>query len=340
MSDALSNLRSTLRRERLGELIRTERGQIALLACGLFLVLLWSYWTTLGSMVSTWSNDPQYSHGFLVPIFAGIVLWSRRAQHPNIQLSFCWWGLLILAFGSIVRLIAAACYYEFLDGYSLLPTLIGLTVLFGGWRALHWSWPALCFVVFMVPAPFRVMTALAYPLQRFATVCSAFLLQTFGQPAVAEGNVIYLREHQLEVVQACSGLGMLVTFFALSAAASLIIQRRWQEKLVVFLSAIPIALLTNVLRITLTGFLYVLAGSAVAKAVFHDLAGWLMMPMGLFLLWLELKLLDNLFIPMESSAPLSVALGTTILPPLPPSGKEVTSRESRRESAQSPRYTG
>ncbi len=114
------------------------------------------------------------------------------------------------------------------------------------------------------------------------------------------------------MVEACSGLGMLVTFFALSTAVALIIRRSLTERLVVFLSAIPIALITNIVRITVTGLLYVWAGSDIARVVFHDLAGWLMMPLALFLLWIELKFLSSLLIcapeDTESAGPINLGL--------------------------------
>jgi exosortase len=162
----------------------------------------------------------------------------------------------------------------------------------------------------MMPAPFQLEIALAQPLQRVATALSTYLLQTAGLPAIGEGNVIHIDDVRLGVVEACSGLGMLITFFALSTAFALTLARGWAERVVLFFSAIPIAVLTNVLRITVTGVLYVTAGGTVAKIVYHDLAGWLMMPLALLLLWLELKFLARLFIDPEEAGPLPVQLAT------------------------------
>src|SRR5262249_44817943 len=149
------------------------------------------------------------------------------------------------------------------------------------------------------------------PLQRFATVVSTFLLQSFGLPALAEGNVILLSEVEMGIVEACSGLRMLVVFFALSTAFALVVKRVLTEKVIIIVSAIPIALACNVIRITATGVLHeavsdggILYGRVsrdLPNAVFHDLAGWLMMPMGLAMLWAELKLLRMLW-PEEAKA--------------------------------------
>ncbi len=275
-----------------------------LLAAG----LAWAYGPTLAGMVRCWSDNPQYSHGFLVPAFAAVVLWVRRPQHPAVRFGPGWWGLAWLALASGMRLAAAAYYHEWLDALSLLPALAGVCVLLGGRPALRWAWPAVLFLVFMMPAPYQFEVALAHPLQRVATVASTYALQTLGVPAVSEGNVILLRDVQLGVEEACSGLGMLLTFFALSSAVALVLARNWVERVVLFVSAVPVALAANILRITATGVLYLTAGGAVARVVYHDLAGWLMMPLALGLLWLELKFLGRLYVDGEPAGPLPLPL--------------------------------
>jgi exosortase len=152
--------------------------------------------------------------------------------------------------------------------------------------------------------PFTVEAWLSWPLQKIATGAATYTLQTLGQPAYAEGNVIYINEHQIGVLEACNGLGMLVAFFSLSTAMAIVIDRPWVDRLVVFVSAIPIAVVMNLVRVSATGLAHVTLGSAVANGVFHDVAGWLMMPSALLALWLELKLYDRLFVPV-SPAPAS-----------------------------------
>jgi exosortase len=272
------------------------------------LILFWCYEPTLADMARRWSDDPKYSHGFLVPVFAAIVLWVRRREHPGVKLQLVWSGIAWLLIAGVMRLASAAFYFEWLDALSLLPALAGVCVLLGGSPALRWAWPSIAFLVFMMPAPYQLEVALAQPLQRVATASSTYLLQTVGLPAVAEGNIIWINEVPLGVVEACSGLGMLITFFALSTAVALVLTPSWPERFVLFVSAVPIAVLTNVARITVTGILYATVGGTVAKFVYHDLAGWLMMPLALVLLWLELRLLTHLFIEPKLEPPLPVGL--------------------------------
>jgi exosortase len=276
--------------------------------------LLWAYWPTLETMAERWSSDPQYSHGFLVPVFAAVVLWYRRDRFPAGRLAPSWWGLPWLLTGLALHVAGGQVAFAFLDDFSLLPTLAGLCLLLGGGPALRWSWPAIAFLGFMLPLPYRVELLLAHPLRRMATVASTYLLQLLGFPAQSEGNVILIDELRLGVVDACSGLGMLVTFFALSTAFALVIQRRLGDRIVLVLSAVPIALVANILRITATAVVHTTLGSAAANALMHDLAGWLMMPLALGLLGLELWFLGRLLLPQEAPRPLPLRLAEKPLP--------------------------
>jgi exosortase len=271
--------------------------------------VLWAYWPTLEGMEDRWAHDPQYSHGFLVPVFAVIVLWSRRHLAPGGPLHPSWWGLLVLAAGVALRLVAAYVGLGYLDGPSLLLSLAGVCLLTAGREMLRWTWPALAFLGFMLPLPYRVETALALPLRNFATSVSTYALQTLGLPAVAEGNVIVIDEMRLGVIDACSGLGMLMTFFALSTAVALVVPRSLTDRLVLVVSAVPIAILANVARITVTGVAYETVGAETANALFHDLAGWLMMPLALSLLWLELALLAAVLPNPDPDRPIPVDCG-------------------------------
>jgi exosortase len=263
------------------------------------LVVLWSFWTTLAAMVDRWSRDPQYSHGFLVPIFALMVLWFRGDRLNTLTWEPSFLGLPLLLAGALLRLYAIRRDIAPLDAFALLPTLFGLVLLVGGRSVLRWSWPALAFLGFMIPLPFFLEGALALPLQHVATAMSTYLLQTFGYPAIAEGNVILIDQVRLGVVEACSGLKMLTTFFALSTALALISTAPLGDKIALVVSAAPIAVIANVARITVTGMVYHGLGEGDTQAVLHDLSGWLMPPLAFLLLWLELRFLKKLFVPRE-----------------------------------------
>jgi exosortase len=258
--------------------------------------LVWVYWPTLLEMLKRWSTDPRYAHGYIVPIFALALLWLRRDRFAALTPHPTGPGLALIGGGLLIRLAGAYFYYGWFEAVSLLPTLAGLCVLVWGWRSLSWSWPAIAFLVFMLPLPYRLESAMAHPLQRVATMVSTYALQTLGFPALAEGNVIHLDDVEIGVVEACSGLSMLFTFFAMATGVVLLMHRPWLDKLVIFASAVPIALAVNMIRIIVTGVLHETVGHRLANVVFHDLAGWLMMPVALGLLWFEITLLGLLLV--------------------------------------------
>lgn len=265
--------------------------------------LLWASWPALATMADRWARDPRYAHGYFVPMFAGALLGMRRARLEGATPRPTAWGLVPLAIGAALQLAGGFYRIEWFDGLALLPSLVGLTLILGGRSYLGWAWPSIAFLAFMVPLPWRVETALGPPLQSLATTASTYLLQTLGFMAFAEGNVIQLGEHRIGVVEACSGLSMLMTFVALATAAAMVVRRPLLDRLALVASSVPVALAANVARITLTGVLQETVGGTVSSTFYHDLAGWVMMPLALLLYWSEIAVLSRLLIETRREAP-------------------------------------
>ena len=251
-------------------------------------------------MANSWANDPQYSHGYLVPLFSIALLWMRREMLDLEQVRPNAWGLALIAFAAMFRLAGAYFFFEWFDFLSLIPFVFGICLLLGGMHAVRWAWPAIGFLIFMIPLPHTLELAMRGPLRRLGTLSSTYIMQTIGLPAISEGNVILVNEARIGVVEACSGLRMLVIFFALSTAVALLSERPLWERILIVISAVPIALISNITRITVTGILHVTVSSKLADVVFHDLAGWLMIPLALCLLWLELWFLSQLLIAQDT----------------------------------------
>src|SRR4051812_39067750 len=131
-------------------------------------LLVWAYWPALTALAGKWSTDPQYSHGFLVIPFALFLLWTWRHELPAPLPVPSAWGVALLALGAVLRLAGARFYFEWFEYVSLLPSLAGLVLLLGGWPLLRWAWPALAFLLFMFPLPYRLEHALTGTLQRTA----------------------------------------------------------------------------------------------------------------------------------------------------------------------------
>jgi exosortase len=258
-------------------------------------ILLWSYWPTLLDMERRWAKDPRYSHGYLVAPFAIYLLWSRWHLKPGQPVPSSL-GPLLLLLSSGLRFIGAYYYLSWFEALSFISSVGGLCLLFGGWAGVRWAWPAIAFLIFMVPLPYRFEMALGSPLQHIATVVSTYALQVCGLPAFSSGNTILINDFTLGIIDACNGLGTAYMFLACAVAAAFMIPRPILDRVLLIASAIPIALVANVSRITATGLLHEMFGKAVSDVVYHDLAGWLMMFLAVGILSLESHLLPKLFI--------------------------------------------
>lgn len=283
---------------------RSQKISLGILAA-LTAALAVAYLDTLSITFEFWTK-PEYSHGYLVPAFALVLLWLRYEPFTPVPMAERWWGVAIVAGSLLLRMSVAFFSLIIPDMVTLIPALLGIFVIVGGWRALRWSWPAILFLVFMFPLPDALERGLLAPLQKFATMASTHVLQTLGLGAYREGNRIIIGELQMGVVDACAGLRMLTIFFALCTAITMVVAMPIWQRVVIILSAIPIALLVNIIRISVTGVLYVTTSEEVAEKVFHDLAGWVMMPMALGLLYCEYQILNHLFIEEEAPAPIEL----------------------------------
>ncbi len=256
---------------------------------------LGAYASTWRLLVATWLAEPDYSHGFLVPAFSGYLIWHQRKRFRDVTCRADWRGIVLLLISIGLRIVAAVLYLPWLEMLSLLVSVAGVCWLIGGSRLLRLSLPALGFCLFMIPLPARVQSVCSGGLQRVATLGSCYLLQTCGQTAMAEGNVILFGDYELEVAEACSGLRMMLGFVALTTGAALLSRLSFGERTFVVASSIPIAVMTNIVRITATGLGVGVLTSESARKILHDVAAYSMMPLGFGLVFLELFLLSRLF---------------------------------------------
>jgi exosortase len=217
-----------------------------------------------------------------------------------------WAGVGLLAFGLGVRLLAT--YFPNLtpEMYSFIPATLGVLLIVGGWNILVWCGPPVAFLIFMFPLPSFLDSSLLVQLQKLATSASTYCLQTLGIAAVNESNRIALGEVNMEIIEACSGLRMLTIFGALAVAITMVTDRPWWEKLIIAGSAVPIALAVNIIRITITGIMYLNVGSERAEEIFHALYGWFMMPMAFGLLYVEFQVLTHLFLEEDVTPPVPI----------------------------------
>lgn len=239
--------------------------------------------------------------GIALVCLAGLAYVMVGQPFERVSIGERWAGLGILLAGYAVRIFIGAGYYsQPADRYSFLIALLGGLVMVGGWHLLKWAGPGFGFLFFMYPLPSVVENKGLLFLQKLAAVASEMVLTILGQPVIREGNKIVVDGIPLEVAEACSGLRMVTIFGAMAVALVLVTSRPWWDKLIILLSAIPIALIVNVTRIVVTALLYRAfpEGEAVHQLI-HDYAGLAMMPLAMGLLYLELKLLSMLTVEDE-----------------------------------------
>jgi exosortase len=276
-------------------------------------IMVVAYWNTLLQLFSAW-KDPQYSHGWLVPIFTAVFLAIRRQPFTPVPVSNRWAGVAIIAIGLAARTYGALIRNDGIELLSIMPVLFGIFIVAGGWSMMRWAAAPLAFSAFMMPLPDPIADRLLSPLQHVATVASTYVLQTLGVVSFYIGNKILIGDgFPLNVEEQCSGLRMCTIFLAMAVAMTMITERPWWQNVIVILSSIPIAVAVNLIRIVITALLYQLLGpdSELAKHFFHDLAGWFMMPLAFVFLYLEMQFLDHVLIEETSAAPVTIGFGKT-----------------------------
>ena len=247
-------------------------GVLAMLFFGLLAAL---YWKILGDLVAQWWDDPNYSHGFLVPFFSGYLIWRQRGRLKALAPRGTWSGLPVLVAGVGLFVLGNIGAENFLTRSSLILILAGLVLLHLGpeiFRALAFP---LAFLFFMVPLPAIIFYAVAFPLQRLAAQNAASSLDLLGVPVLLDGNVLHLSQISLGVTEACSGVRSLISLLALAVGwVYLTFDGVWARLLLVA-SAVPITILANAARVVTTGLIGQWFGVSYAKGFFHFFSGWL-----------------------------------------------------------------
>lgn len=248
-------------------------------------LLLWMYLPTLAHLVAQWWSDPNFSHGFFVPLFSAFVIWQERSRFASVRVKPSWWGLLFLGVGLCMLVLGQMGAEIFLARASFLIVLAGLIVLFLGWsffRAALFPW---AFLFLMIPIPTIVFNQITFPLQLLASKAASTVLPWMGVPVLREGNVINLPTMALEVAEACSGIRSLMSLITLAIIYGYLMERRISIRVLLALASIPIAVAANSFRIVGTGLLVQYWDPAKAQGFFHEFSGWLIFVISLLMLY-------------------------------------------------------
>ncbi len=260
--------------------------QIRLLTAVLACLLVWLYAPTLAHLVAQWWHDPNFSHGFFVPLFSAFVVWEERDRLRHLPPQPSWSGLLLLIVALCLLIVGQMGAELFLARFSLLLVLAGLVVLFLGWnffRATLFPW---AFLLLMIPIPTILFNQITFPLQLLTSRVAAEALPVLGVPVLREGNVMQLAAGKpLEVAEACSGIHSLISLLALAIIYGYLMEKRlWVRWLLAF-AAVPIAIAANNVRIIGTGLLVQYWDPDKAEGFYHASWGWIIFVISLFMLF-------------------------------------------------------
>lgn len=262
--------------ERPGLLERLGSSPAPALVAGLAFLLL--FWEPLRTLLRDWWSDPDAGHGLLLGPLAVWLAWRRglvaTPSHASRLTSHEIWGLVILGGAVVLRYLSGLAAELFTMRMSLLGALFGIVVFLWGWRQLvHWWLPALLLIL-SVPIPDVLLNSLAFPLQLKASQGGATLLEWRHVPVRLAGNVIQMPGRSLFVTEACSGLRSLTALVALGTLAGGLWLKRPATRILLVLSAIPVAMALNSVRIFLTGFLVYYVSPAWGEGFMHYTEGW------------------------------------------------------------------
>jgi exosortase len=234
------------------------------------------YFRVMAKLVTDWWQIPDFSHGFLVPIFAGYLVWTKRSTLVGMRLAPSWGGVACIVFGLVVLVLGVYGAELFLSRVSLVIMLAGLVLCFGGWELLKELRFVLLVLLLAIPIPSIIFNEITLPLQLLASKLASALLPIFGVPVLREGNVIQLPSMKLEVAEACSGIRSLMSLFTLSVFYGYFLEKSFPRRALLALSSIPIAIAANAIRIFGTGLCVQYWDPDKAQGFFHEFSGWVM----------------------------------------------------------------
>ena len=262
----------------------SPKNQIPWTTVAWFTVLLLAcYAPVLKALLHQWAYDEDMGHGFFVPLIAGFIVWQRREELLSLKYRPNPWGLLLVAFSGVQLVIATLGAELFNARLSFVFTLIGIVWTLGGTLLLRKLAFPLFLLFFMVPIPGVIYNRITFPLQLLASRLADNALTILNVPVIREGNVLELPNQKLNVVEACSGIRSLLSLTFLSLVYGYFFEKRAWVRTVLFFSTIPIAIIANGSRVTITA-LFTQIKAELAEGFFHEAQGWVIFMVALVIL--------------------------------------------------------
>ncbi len=300
-------------------------------AVAIIAALAFVFVSVLTKLGRDWWSDENYSHGLLIPFVIGYILWQERKQFQQAQKRpAIWFGAFGVGFALLALFAGTVGAELFVQRIALVVMLASVAIYFWGFNLLRLIAVPLSLLLLSIPIPQIIFNRIAFPLQLFASQCAVTAMSFFEIPVLRQGNVIELmplgaREpKRLAVVEACSGIRSLMTLVTLavvyayftrskpsptdfslrspakgkpakkSAKLKFIGQFSFWRSMILVVAAVPIAILTNALRVSGTGVLAHYYGTRLADGFFHSFSGWVIYIVAALLLFATGWLIDRI----------------------------------------------
>lgn len=240
------------------------------LAVGATIVL---FWTGIVNMYGKW-HQPEYNHGFMIPLVAIYLLWLRAPDVTKMPRGGSWLGVaaVVLSLGMLVLGDRSATFA--IAQYALIMAIWALVYASAGWKGIKLLWVPLLYLAFMVPLPHFIELKLTTNLMLWSSQIGVAVIRAVGMPVFLEGNVIDLGSYQLQVAEACSGMRYLFPLTSFGFLCAVLFRGRWWQRLVLLVATVPITIFMNSFRIGVIGILVNKYGIEQAEGFLHDFEGW------------------------------------------------------------------
>jgi exosortase len=243
------------------------------------------FYHPLRELLLDWTIDPNYQHGFLIPVISAFCIWQKRKEVRSLSLQPTFGGgMALLCLSMLLYVLGTAAAEWFISRLAMLLCLIGLVICFGGRSLFKVIWFPILYLIFMIPLPYVVYYRFSFPLQQAASFGAFHTLGMLGIAGLKEGNILHFPGYSLEVIEACSGLRSMMVLMALAGLVAYSAQLSNTLRWLLFFAAVPIAVIANIARLLIVATIGVFHSAEAAESFLHEASGILVFLCGLFLL--------------------------------------------------------
>ena len=254
------------------------------------------YSHTIFEMAQNWMSDDNFSHGFLIPVISGFMIWKHRNKLIDRKITSASWGIVIVLFAMVMHIIGGMSAEVFTMRTSMIVCICGTVIFLFGLQFFKDIMIPIMYLIFMIPIPKIIWNQISFPLQMAAAKATSSIIDLVGIANFREGNIIHLSNTSLQVVDACSGLRSLTTMLALTAAFSYLSNLKRINKCLLFSSAIPVAIFLNITRLTITAIFSQFLEPEITQGLLHDISGFVILLFGVIIIYC----IKNMFERMET----------------------------------------